>query len=537
MINTLLKEVQNKDKNQEEKLNKSLIKSTNELNYLEYLLPEWKLINESIIIQNRYNDIYSFTWNSPLMDIRQELDQVDPIPTEEQDDNTHNFFYPASLVKMPEWQTLGQSIDYDVYSGENNTKSQFLISSAPLHNSLVLNDEMKIPQTLDLYQTKVDQNENQFVNLEDLNMIYFFKLIFNYRVRTIIAICSDPTSMTPSEDNIFTVGMKKKNVGVMNKCHLYWRIKLNVHIGSKLFSISSQKVSEKANDLYNTYQMTITDVETQKETKVKVFVLTNWPDHEELPKDFVPDLFQLYDYLYKKFKKNSLDSKENVIVHCSAGVGRTGTTILGYQMYSQMREMMEMELLEASSSFYEVIKNYTSRMNWSDEIIKVVGKHMEKNQLNAQTSKINGKSFADLNQIILKSKLFHYLMDNMVYYRFRRIFFVQTLVQFEFLIHLAEYMSYEAITASKEMNGLENEKIVVSYEHSDNIFLRRTDLQISSQNMPAFQPVGMKRKDSSDLNISQNSTLSSNNSPTKDQDDVQNKEVKSSNSGTIKYII
>ncbi len=95
------------------------------------------------------------------------------------------------------------------------------------------------------------------------------------------------------------------------KCHEYWPSDSLVGNGWTLRLVSTQKHSDMAL-ITRTFEMYNSD---EKRTITQLHYL-GWPDHG-VP-DSPKDLFQLLDML---------DASEPAIVHCSAGVGRTGTLI------------------------------------------------------------------------------------------------------------------------------------------------------------------------------------------------------------------
>ena len=85
-------------------------------------------------------------------------------------------------------------------------------------------------------------------------------------------------------------------------------------------SIKVQTDKEEAFDSFTIIHLTLS-VPQQGSRKVKLFHFTSWPDFEA-PKDDQLDQFL-------KFSQKVLDHKSNkpTIVHCRAGIGRTGTMI------------------------------------------------------------------------------------------------------------------------------------------------------------------------------------------------------------------
>ncbi len=111
--------------------------------------------------------------------------------------------------------------------------------------------------------------------------------------------------------------------GKAAKCHMYWPL------AGKEFSFTSFKVAmvkeEKLlNDLTSrTFQLT--NHETGEVKEVKQLHYTGWPDHGVPDKAALQEFETMLNYFIEFMITTKSD--ERVIVHCSAGVGRTGTTI------------------------------------------------------------------------------------------------------------------------------------------------------------------------------------------------------------------
>ncbi|VDI45795.1 receptor-type tyrosine-protein phosphatase T [Mytilus galloprovincialis] len=80
-------------------------------------------------------------------------------------------------------------------------------------------------------------------------------------------------------------------------------------------------------------------VKSQKERTIHHFHFTQWPDHG------VPDSIQLVHF-YRKVKLEDCDQYGPIVVHCSAGVGRTGTFIAIDALYEHGKKVNYVNVME-----------------------------------------------------------------------------------------------------------------------------------------------------------------------------------------------
>jgi protein tyrosine phosphatase len=125
--------------------------------------------------------------------------------------------------------------------------------------------------------------------------------------------------------------------GNRSKCHQYWSNK------NKLKAFTLQMNEENKISSYLTvrsFALTRVDIEGGEERLVTQLHFTGWPDHG------VPNISKVYDtfaHMIKevdaKFGESVSNSNLNstlispVVVHCSAGIGRTGTFISMYALH------------------------------------------------------------------------------------------------------------------------------------------------------------------------------------------------------------
>jgi protein tyrosine phosphatase len=116
------------------------------------------------------------------------------------------------------------------------------------------------------------------------------------------------------------------------KCHQYWSPYENI----KNFSleITAEKELDK-NLVERTFQLTCT--KTNEIRSIRHIHFVGWPDHG------VPELNEVYDsfnHMLKAIDEAKQSSSGPVVVHCSAGVGRTGTLIALYNLHYTIQKQI-----------------------------------------------------------------------------------------------------------------------------------------------------------------------------------------------------
>lgn len=109
------------------------------------------------------------------------------------------------------------------------------------------------------------------------------------------------------------------------KCHQYWPNNINEIIKLDDVSLTIKLVNEVKNENYIIRKILLTDLSTNSSREIYQYHYTSWPDFglPESPNSFLQYLFQIQ-------QSNYLDSVKYgpPIVHCSAGIGRSGTLCL-----------------------------------------------------------------------------------------------------------------------------------------------------------------------------------------------------------------
>lgn len=111
------------------------------------------------------------------------------------------------------------------------------------------------------------------------------------------------------------------------KCHLYWPTNLNELTLHDDVGLSTELVSEEQSEHFVTRKIILTDLLNPNRPRREIlqFHYTSWPDFglPESPSSFLQFLFAVR-------QSGALDLTINgpPIVHCSAGIGRSGTLCL-----------------------------------------------------------------------------------------------------------------------------------------------------------------------------------------------------------------
>ena len=139
----------------------------------------------------------------------------------------------------------------------------------------------------------------------------FWTMCYEYKVTVIIMLCN----------------LKENNV---DKCANYWDV-------NNLYNFEIKKLEEKKEDSICKRTIEIINKTTKERMIINQIQLLCWDDHTALNTNY----FNKVTYLI-----NSLDKYRNnrsVVVHCSAGVGRTGSFICMYILYHEITQQIYYE--------------------------------------------------------------------------------------------------------------------------------------------------------------------------------------------------
>ena len=152
----------------------------------------------------------------------------------------------------------------------------------------------------------------------------FWAMCFDYNVKTIIMLC-------------------KLEENGKEKCVEYWKpenIKDSTMTIEHNYSVNY--TSEEINDDITIRTCHVLNKTTNVEKEIKQIHYGGWPDHE-IPKDIqnvYGNILFMFNFVDKLIGKNPTVVENPIVVHCSAGVGRTGTFIALYNIYRNILEQI-----------------------------------------------------------------------------------------------------------------------------------------------------------------------------------------------------
>ncbi|XP_061170688.1 receptor-type tyrosine-protein phosphatase mu-like [Saccostrea echinata] len=133
-------------------------------------------------------------------------------------------------------------------------------------------------------------------------------------------------NMVWQEDVSVIVCLTNLKEGGKNKCAQYWPA-INDKI--QISSINIRNLEERIYANYTIRRFKVQNNMERKDREVLMFHYTRWPDHG------VPDPLNLVVFHRQVMKKSSQSLGKYTLVHCSAGIGRTGTYIALDALYRE----------------------------------------------------------------------------------------------------------------------------------------------------------------------------------------------------------
>ena len=197
----------------------------------------------------------------------------------------------------------------DIFQNSNPYLDRYSDIKPYKHNALKMNNKSKY---INASPISIEGKKNVFIStqgpkpetIED-----FWTMVYDYNSNVIVMLC-------------------KLLEGGRKKCENYWEAKM------ENFEVGVEK-EEKFN-MYVIRTLKLKNLEKKDERIVYQIHFIGWPDHG------VPDIsdgkvFEIFCEINKKVDEFN-KGKDPIIVHCSAGVGRTGTFV---SMYLLEKEIMK----------------------------------------------------------------------------------------------------------------------------------------------------------------------------------------------------
>ena len=175
-------------------------------------------------------------------------------------------------------------------------------------------------------------NEHSFIATQgplDNTISDFWEMIIDYNVSVIIMLCN----------------LKERN---KIKCSEYWNKELIEK--DNLFKLISLNLKE-----YNDKNLIIREIEIQKIgnweiKKVLQLQFTGWSDHD------VPNENEVYNTFITLFKTINDKGSNTTVIHCSAGVGRTGTFLSLIILYNNILNQKNENSQQISFSIFGLVR-------------------------------------------------------------------------------------------------------------------------------------------------------------------------------------
>ena len=139
----------------------------------------------------------------------------------------------------------------------------------------------------------------------------FWTMVFDYDCKVIVMLC-------------------KVIEGGRKKCEEYWKAKM------KKFEIIIQ--NEQNHGSYVVREIKLINLLNKEERVVNQIHFIGWPDHG-IPEYKDGKVFQAFSEM-NKFVDKFNDGEKPIIVHCSAGVGRTGTFVSMYLLEKEIEKQI-----------------------------------------------------------------------------------------------------------------------------------------------------------------------------------------------------
>ena len=156
------------------------------------------------------------------------------------------------------------------------------------------------------------------------------------------------TMIDEINSNVIVMLCNEKEDG-NEKCSNYWN-------GKK--KLKKYKISIKEENIVKQNKCIIREIKlinnlTKKEKTITQINFTGWPDHD-VPYEKDEKIFDIFNTIINKvdeYKKNN-----PIVVHCSAGVGRTGTFISMYCLNKEINKQIIDNVKEIQFSIFNFVR-------------------------------------------------------------------------------------------------------------------------------------------------------------------------------------
>ena len=206
------------------------------------------------------------------------------------------------------------------------------------HKKLLFKLDSNLCRYKDIYPYKHNivhiENEHQYVNASFMHIFFrnsfiasqgpndntvddFWQMCFQYNITRILMLCNE------IEEN------KKK-------CSNYW----DNNMQSQMFENIETKILEQDNSI----EKKLIAIKNRKTSDIRQFVhmqFKEWPDHSTPNIQNYVKLFEkLFQFVDERYNNKSTEN-DPVLVHCSAGIGRTGVFLTLYAICKEIKKQID----------------------------------------------------------------------------------------------------------------------------------------------------------------------------------------------------
>ncbi|CAC5355164.1 PTPRT [Mytilus coruscus] len=205
-----------------------------------------------------------------------------------------------------EYEMLPRGLVYAHVEGskeENKVKNRFLATWPYDHSRVILKGN----------------NKNDYINASYID---------NYENKKSYIAAQGPKKVTLRDfwhmnwqENVGKIVMVTQLIeNQKKKCEQYWPESVSEPLVVNNFKVTMTEERKYTFYVYRLLTVSLKNATNVQERKIHHFHFIQWPDHG------VPDSIKLVDF-YRKVKSEKCNQNGPMVVHCSAGVGRTGTFI------------------------------------------------------------------------------------------------------------------------------------------------------------------------------------------------------------------
>ena len=142
----------------------------------------------------------------------------------------------------------------------------------------------------------------------------FWQMCFQYNVKVIIMLCKEEEDGT----------IKSSKYWDLNNSNYFQNVKTN-----EVFN----------DEIIIRKELEITRIKDNKTMFFSHLQFKKWPDHMAPDiQNVVHNFEKIFTYLNENNKENQVSIKHPIVIHCSAGIGRSGVFIALYLLYKEIME-------------------------------------------------------------------------------------------------------------------------------------------------------------------------------------------------------